>query len=192
MELFGILKARKKNKLIKHLDILKIEDSCENKTILKHPSQEVKTPLSEEDDSLLLSMKSVLYKLGGVGLAAPQVGINKKMAVIYIPKAAAKSGVEPCDMHEIINPEYYNIGDNSTVEIEGCHSVKSLTGCVERNTNIKVNYEDRLGIRYEREVTGFYARVLQHEIDHLNGVTIVDRMIFSKQDQSECGHILLT
>ena len=54
MELFGILKARKKNKLIKHLDILKIEDSCENKTILKHPSQEVKTPLSEEDDSLLL------------------------------------------------------------------------------------------------------------------------------------------
>ena len=54
MELFGILKARKKNKLIKHLDILKIEDSCENKTILKHPSQEVKTPLSEEDDSILL------------------------------------------------------------------------------------------------------------------------------------------
>ena len=46
------------------------------------------------------------------------------MAVIYIPKTAAKAGVEPCDMHEIINPEYYNIGDNSTVEIEGCHSVK--------------------------------------------------------------------
>lgn len=192
MELFSILKARKKNKLIKPLDILKMEDSCENKTILKHPSQEVKTPLSEEDDSLLLSMKASLYKLGGVGLAAPQVGVNKKMAVIFIPKEASKSGIEPVDMHEIINPEYRTTGDDSSIEIEGCHSIRSLTGCVERNTNIKVVYEDRLGVRYEREARGFYARVLQHEIDHLNGVTIVDRMIFSKQDQTESGHILLT
>ena len=53
-------------------------------------------------------------------------------------------------------------------------------------------FSDRLGVRYEREARGFYARVLQHEIDHLNGVTIVDRMIFSKEGQSESEHILLT
>ena len=50
----------------------------------------------------------------------------QKMAVIYIPKEASRAGIEPCDMHEIINPQYFTTGDDSTIEIEGCHSIRYI------------------------------------------------------------------
>ena len=87
---------------------------------------------------------------------------------------------KPYPMHEIINPEYVgleeNVGENKVKDMEGCYSVRTICGRVPRYKRIKVTYQDREGKMVEKEEEGFYARVLQHEIDHLNGILIIDRL----------------
>ena len=192
MEIFGLLKARKRNKNIKPLHIHKIEESSECMSQLRQTSEDVSLPLSEEDTSLLDSMEARLFKLGGVGLAAPQVGVHKRLAVIYIPPAVAKHGIEPQPMHEIINPTYEPIGDGKCTGTEGCYSVDSVTGEVPRYNNIRLFYQDRAGLNFVKEAKGFYAGVLQHEIDHLNGVLFLDRMYLHDINFKDYGHLLLT
>ena len=98
MELLLLFRKKKQNPLIRPLSLLSLEDSDTSRKVLRSSNEEVQFPLSEEDLSTLLSMESLLHKLGGVGLAAPQVGVNKKMAVIFIPEAAARHGVQPRTM----------------------------------------------------------------------------------------------
>ena len=194
MELLYLVKKRKVNPLIRPLTLLKVEDGESSREVLRGSNEAVQFPLSEDDLSTLLSMESLLYKLGGVGLAAPQVDVNKRMAVIFIPKAAASHGVQPRAMHEIINPQYEAVGgDSRTVEeVEGCHSVRCIKGPVTRPDQIRVTYQDRLGVSHHREEDGFYSRVLQHEIDHLNGVMFVDRLVLGNLHPRDEYHLLLT
>ena len=192
MELLYLFKKRKPNPLIRPLALLKVEESDTSRRVLRGSNQDVQFPLSEEDLSTLLSMESLLYRLGGVGLAAPQVEVNKKMAVIFIPEAAASHGVRPRAMHEIINPQYEALEGGSMKQVEGCHSVGCLTGPVARPDHIRVTYQDRLGLHHDREERGFYSRVLQHEIDHLNGVLFVDRLVLSDLPCIDECHLILT
>ena len=196
MELLLLFRKKKRNPLIRPLSLLSLEDSDTSRDVLRSSNEEVQFPLSEEDLSTLLSMESLLYKLGGVGLAAPQVGVNKKMAVIFIPEAAASHGVQPREMHEIINPQYEPLDHhpqvNTQTEIEGCHSVKCVKGPVARHDLIRVTYQDRSGLRYSREEGGFYSRVLQHEIDHLQGTLFVDRVVFAHLHRSVDYHLIFT
>ena len=196
MELLLLFRKKKQNPLIKPLSLLSLEDSDTSRKVLRSSNEEVQFPLSEEDLSTLLSMESLLHKLGGVGLAAPQVGVNKKMAVIFIPEAAARHGVQPRTMHEIINPQYEPVDlqpqTNTQTEVEGCHSVRCMTGPVARPDLIRVTYQDRLGLRYSREEGGFYSRVLQHEIDHLQGTMFVDRLLLSHLHSSVDYHLIFT
>ena len=196
MELLLLFRRKKPNPLIRPLTLLSVEDSDTSRAVLRSSSEEVQFPLSEEDLSTLLSMESLLYKLGGVGLAAPQVGVNKKMAVIFIPEAAASHGVKPRAMHEIINPRYEPVdsqpGTNLRTEVEGCHSVRCMKGPVARPDLIKVSYQDRLGSRHTREEGGFYSRVLQHEIDHLQGTMFVDRLLLADLHSNVDYHLIFT
>lgn len=146
---------------------------------LRLQAEPVGFPLSPEDRALVETLKTMTVDLGGVGLAAPQIGISKRVAAIYIPEEAAhlREDIEPKAVHVILNPEYeplFEEGEYS--DFEGCYSVNSVMGKVPRAKAIRVYYYTEEGVRVEAVERGFYARVLQHEIDHLNGVLIIDRL----------------
>lgn len=160
--------------------IITIEDAQDRATsTLKLVAADVKFPLSEEDKELIAAMKELCFSLDGVGIAAPQLNISKKIAVIYIPKSASLLRENPVEypMHVIINARYEPIENEGKYEdFEGCYSVKSVYGKVPRYNAIKVTYQNEEGEEISKIERDFYARVLQHEIDHLNGLLITDRL----------------
>lgn len=149
------------------------------KSALKQQSTKVIFPLVTADQKLIAQMKETIFALGGVGLAAPQIDIARNIAVIYIPESAAmlRDNVQEKPMHVIINATYEPIESKGMYsDFEACYSVKSVMGKVPRYNAIKVRYQDETGNEVTKIEQGFYARVLQHEIDHLNGLLITDRL----------------
>ncbi len=160
------------------LNIVTVEES-EYKKVLKTPAGSVAFPLSSEDLALIQAMKDKLYTLEGVGLAAPQVNVAKQIIVVYIPENAAllREHVTPYLMHVMINPSYKPFEHSATYyDFEGCYSVASKAGKVPRFQEIILSYFDEQGEEHQQVEKDFYARVLQHEIDHLNGLLIIDRL----------------
>lgn len=161
------------------LEIVTIEQP-EYHWVLKHQAQEVQFPLSQADKDLIDAMKNKLQKLGGVGLAAPQVNFSRRIIAIYIPEEATllRDNVKRFyPMHIMINPSYTPAEDSAIQhDFEGCYSVASRSGKVPRYEQINVSYYDELGQFHQQTEEGFYARVLQHEVDHLNGFLILDRL----------------
>ncbi len=161
------------------LEIVTIEQP-EYHQVLKHQAQAVQFPLSQADKDLIEAMKNKLQKLGGVGLAAPQVNFPRRIIAIYIPEEATllRDNVKRLyPMHIMINPSY-TPAEGSAIQhdFEGCYSVASKSGKVPRYEQITVSYYDELGQFHQQTEEGFYARVLQHEVDHLNGFLILDRL----------------
>lgn len=161
------------------MDIVTIEQA-EYRQVLKSQAQEVQFPLHQSDKDLIAAMKSKLQDLGGVGLAAPQINYPRKIIAIYIPEEATllRDNVKKFyPMHIMINPSYEPVpGASLHHDFEGCYSVSSKSGKVPRYEQIKVSYYDESGQYYQQTEAGFYARVLQHEIDHINGFLILDRL----------------
>jgi len=114
---------------------------------------------------LLDDMAESLYHYAGVGLAAPQIGISKRIIVID----TGESG-----LLELVNPEIV-AASGEEVDVEGCLSIPNTYGEVPRATNVTVTAQDRSGNEFELEAEGLLARVLQHEIDHLDGILFIDR-----------------
>lgn len=109
-----------------------------------------------------------------VGLAAPQIGISKRMVIIGMN---AVGGGEQPELKEFINPEIIESSGELEEGREGCFSTGRVCGIVERAKKVKVRAYDRKGGLFEHEFEGFPARVAQHEIDHLNGIRFPDRII---------------
>lgn len=109
----------------------------------------------------------------GVGLAAPQIGRSRRLVVIKPD--------EDGPVTALCNPEITVVGDESDVVSEGCLSLGEVTMDVERPTKISVSAKDAKGNAIEMELEGFDARVVQHEVDHLNGVLIIDRAVDDEQ-----------
>ena len=125
--------------------------------------------VEEIDDrikTLLDDMAQTMYEANGVGLAAPQIGILKRIAVIDVGDGII----------ELINPEIISVY-GSEVADEGCLSVPGKYGKVERPTEVTVRATDRDGNEYEITGEGLLARALCHEIDHLDGIVFVDKVI---------------
>jgi peptide deformylase len=133
--------------------------------VLKKPSSPV-LAVSEEDRSLLEQMLSTMYSNHGVGLAAPQVGINKKIIVVDIGDK---------NVLRLINPVIMKAEGREEME-EGCLSVPNIYVNVKRAKSIKVKAFNENGQTITLEVTGFLARAILHEIDHLNGKLIIDHL----------------
>lgn len=161
------------------MDIVTVEQP-EYRQVLMSKAQEVQFPLSQEDKELIAAMKTKLLGLGGVGLAAPQVNCAKRIIAVYIPEEAAllRDNVKKFyPMHIMINPSYEPIaGSEMRQDFESCYSVSSKSGKVPRYEQISTSYYDESGHFHQQIEEGFYARVLQHEIDHLNGFLIIDRL----------------
>ena len=160
------------------LPLIHIENKI-NTQVLTNEASSVLFPLSEENKVLITKMKETLYELGGVGLAAPQVNVSKKIIAIYIPDHAVllRDNAIPYPMHILINPSYTGIQSSGQyADIEACYSVKTKAGKVQRYKAIVLTYQDENGHKQTNHEYDFYARVLQHEIDHLNGLLITDRL----------------
>lgn len=161
------------------LSIVTVEQ-LEYQHVLTQPAEEISFPLKKEEQDLIASMKVKLQKLGGVGLAAPQVNASKRIIAIYIPEEARllRDHIETTySMHILINPSYLPAAHTDIQhDFEACYSVSSKAGKVPRFHEIRLFYYDESGQYYEQTERGFYARVLQHEIDHVNGILITDRL----------------
>jgi peptide deformylase len=141
--------------------------------------------LSETTRELIEHMKETMRYAPGVGLAAPQVGISLQLAVIedreeYHKKLTAEQLSErqrqPVPFHVIINPRIV-LSDSTHVEFfEGCLSVAGYSAIVSRAITVTVEYLNESAETKRVHAVGWYARILQHEIDHLTGILYVDRM----------------
>ena len=113
---------------------------------------------------LLDDMKETVLKEEGAGLAAPQVGVLRRVAVVNVDEG----------YFELINPEILS-QKGEQVGLEGCLSVRGLQGEVSRPQKIKFVYYDRNGNKYLAQAKGFFARAVCHELDHLDGVLYIDK-----------------
>jgi peptide deformylase len=151
--------------------------------------------LSPGIQQLIEHMRDTMRDAPGVGLAAPQVGESLQLAVIedraeyqreFTPEQLAERGRKPIPFHVLVNPkltidDYRNEKDDNTGNIsntffEGCLSVSGYTALVNRSNAVTVECLNEHGEAVTIRASGWYARILQHEIDHLNGILYVDRM----------------
>lgn len=137
----------------------------EGDPILRKKSREVKE-INDRIKLILEDMVDTMYENEGVGLAAPQIGILRRLVVIDVGEGILK----------LINPEIIE-EEGEEVDVEGCLSIPNRSGRVKRPQRVKVKYLDESGEEKTIEGTGLLARALCHEIDHLNGVLFIDKMI---------------
>ena len=136
----------------------------EGDLVLNKVSRKVEK-IDERILALLDDMKETMYAADGVGLAAPQVGILKRVVVIDIGDGVL----------ELINPEII-CSTGEQYEVEGCLSLPGISGITERPMNVQVTALDRDGYQVEVTGTGLLARALCHEIDHLDGILFRQRV----------------
>jgi peptide deformylase len=134
--------------------------------VLRKISKEVKNPTSVEVKQLILDMIQTLRANNGLGLAAPQVGKNLRICVIEIEN----------ELFVLINPEIKTFSKEKIPSEEGCLSFPNKFLNLQRHKRVKVKAIDLNGKNQIIRARGLLARAIQHEIDHLNGVLIVDRV----------------
>jgi peptide deformylase len=128
--------------------------------------------------SLIDLMRETMRDAPGVGLAAPQIGEGLRLAVIEDSITREELERTPVPFHVIVNPELRFVGEPPTMvdHFEGCLSVDGYQAIVQRSRRVQVSALDHRGEPVTIDATGWYARILQHEIDHLNGILYIDRM----------------
>ncbi len=134
--------------------------------ILRKKSRPVKN-FDEDLWEMLDDMRETMVKNNGCGLAGVQVGILWRMFVIDVNNMKL----------EFINPEITYRSKETEVDVEGCLSVKNISGYVERPHKVTCKAYDRYGVPFEITAEGYLARAICHEYDHLNGVLFTDKMI---------------
>jgi peptide deformylase len=144
---------------------------------LRKPSARV--PRADKElRALVQDMFETMYDAPGVGLAAVQIGVQKRVIV-----ADPTRGEEEKKPIAMINPELVWVSDEQATVEEGCLSIPEITEEVERPEKVRVRYLDLDGEAREVEAGGLLARVLQHEIDHINGVLFIDHLSRLKRDR---------
>ena len=124
--------------------------------------------------SLIDDMIETMRKAPGVGLAAPQVGISRRLIVVEYPKDDELDEA-PKKLYVVVNPEIKETSEETEMGIEGCLSIPGLHGEVERAIAVTVKGQTRRGQPMKIKTKGWLARIFQHEIDHVNGVVFTDR-----------------
>ncbi len=145
--------------------------------VLKNKAQRV-----EIDDyirKLAASMEDIVRKRNALGLAAPQIYLSLQVCIIRM----LDDKEEPTELYiRMANPEILEYYGEETVEDEGCLSLPDLYKPVKRFNNIRIKYTNIItGKEIEKEFSGFQSRIIQHEVDHLNGILFIDRL--SKEER---------
>ena len=165
--------------------------------VLNRAAGRVEDPTAPEIHRLIADMVDTLADAGGTGLAAPQVHMPKRVVIFAISESRARDesektreaaeqegeeedgkagAVEAVPMTVLINPEIEALGEDMATGVEGCLSLPDMIGMVPRYRHIRYKAQAPDGSDFEREVSGFHARVVQHECDHLDGILYPMRM----------------
>ena len=147
-----------------------------------HPTlRKVSQPIDQSYPNLkelVANMYETMYAADGVGLAAPQVDLPIRVVVIGFRPYDEKTDTygEVTEQHTLINPEILAYGDEKDWFNEGCLSLPDIHEDVLRPTAVRVRYRDEDWVEHTDDATGLYARVVQHELDHLDGKVFTDRL----------------
>lgn len=131
---------------------------------------------TRELHSLLADMRDTMRALNGAGLAAPQIGVSLQVVIFGVGANPRYPQAEEVPYTVLINPHVEPIGTGMEEGWEGCLSVPGMRGLVPRFTHVRYRGVDPLGAPIDRSVSGFHARVVQHETDHLNGILYPTRI----------------
>ena len=137
--------------------------------ILRKKTDEVVFPLADETQRLIRNMFDTVRAANGIGLAAPQVGKSQKVIVVNLEHLEIP-------IFALINPEVLEFSKKQTAMEEGCLSIPGVFGMVDRPEKIKFKAYDLKGRQVEAEANGLLSKVIQHEIDHINGILILDKI----------------
>ncbi|MDO5754717.1 MAG: peptide deformylase [Tissierellia bacterium] len=140
----------------------------EGDPLLRKKSRKIEI-IDERIKMLIEDMAETMKESEGVGIAAPQVGVLRRLFVIDLR--------DDKGLRVFINPEIIEKNDDEEIDIEGCLSVPEQSGFVKRPTKIRLRYQDEDGQSHEIEASDYFARVIQHENDHLNGVLYIDKKL---------------
>lgn len=146
-----------------------------NVVCFPHDALSVKcTDVTEFDhalSTLVSDMTSAMYSSGGIGLAAPQVNVTKNVIIID-----ASNGEDARSLLVLVNPKLIAQSVETATEEEGCLSLPGIRLAIERPLNVTVEYNNTLGMRTSMTFGGLEARIVQHELDHLVGTTLLDKV----------------
>ena len=146
-----------------------------NPTLLER-SEEIHDFNTPELNELIQDMKDTMTHLNGAGLAAPQIGELKRVVIFGFDSNERYPEASAVPFTVLINPTIHSLDETMEEGIEGCLSVPGLSGSVPRYNNIRYQGFDPFGTVIDRVVTGFHARVVQHECDHFNGILYPSRI----------------
>ena len=138
--------------------------------LLLRRSEEISDFGTPELQALLQDMRDTMAHLNGAGLAAPQIGVGLRVVIFGVKSNPRYPGIEEVPDTVLINPVLTPLAEEIEEGWEGCLSVPGMRGWVPRWRRLRYRGVDELGKPFEREVEGFHARVVQHEVDHLDGV----------------------
>ncbi len=151
--------------------------------VLTGLAEGVADPTARDIRRLVEDMMETMDDGHGVGLAAPQVHVGRRVIIFKAPAERTEDEADDeadatatSALTALINPSFEPVSDDMALGWEGCLSIPGLTGAVPRYTRIRYRGMDNSGRAVEREASGFHARVVQHEIDHLDGVLFHMRM----------------
>jgi len=150
--------------------------------VLRRVADPVRDPAAPEIRRLVRDMLQTLEDIGGLGLAAPQVHVSRRVVIFEVPaeraadEAAGAEAPPGVPLTILVNPVIEPLADDKALGWEACLSVPGLTGAVPRWTRIRYRGLGLQGETIEREAQGFHARVVQHECDHLDGILYPMRM----------------
>jgi len=148
---------------------------------LKAAEVEIENILDDEVQQLINQMMTTVSEAGGVGIAAPQIHHSLRIFIMCSKPNTRYPDAPLMQPTAIINPEILRYSHDKVKDWEGCLSVPSIRGLVPRYNQIIVSYFDQQGNKKQKELSGFLARIFQHELDHLNGLTFIDQ-VESTQD----------
>ncbi|MDE0343899.1 MAG: peptide deformylase [Deltaproteobacteria bacterium] len=147
--------------------------------VLRNPAPEVPAEQVAQRDfqRFIDDMITTMHEYQGVGLAAVQVHESVQVAVLEVADNPRYPGKAAVPLSVLINPEIVPLGDEIEEDWEGCLSIPEIRGRVPRYTSLRVTALDREGNALDFVASGFHARVIQHEVDHLRGRVYLDRML---------------
>jgi peptide deformylase len=126
--------------------------------------------------TLIADMDETMRSLSGAGIAAPQIGVSQRVVIFEVQENPRYPQVKPVPYTVLVNPELSPLGDEIEEGWEGCLSVPGMRGLVPRYHRLRYRGFDQHGAAIDRTVEGFHARVVQHEVDHLDGILYPQRI----------------
>jgi peptide deformylase len=155
--------------------VITIHDNAKTASLLREIAKPITEFGNDKLEQLIQRMFKIMRETNGVGLSAPQIGVSERVFVYGFDSNPRYPDAAAVPKTIVINPEILWKSEETSEYEEGCLSVPTQRGFVTRHKSVVFNTMDINGTMYEKTVTDFEARIVQHEIDHLNGVLFSDR-----------------